>query len=297
MAAAVCHAGLCDPSDLGGGFPTADADLRVWVSRDAGRTWTDRGQVLPGSSIVEVADGDVLILEASAWLDWGGMSEEEWARTLTRLAPPGPDDPEEWAYRFRWLGSGETFALPAAGTEEPSPRWYRYWGWRDGRPVLARGSRGFDAHALAPRAAVPELPAPTLDGLRWKIAGIRPDGLPVWDAMAEGEYRLAITDESGKVRGLYGSAALGELPVSLAFGEGPVDAEGAFATNDLFILGFVTESPLPSATVVLLDLASLTFHAVPDLVYPAGGDADGDGRNDGYYQFFAARPHPVNESR
>ena len=115
--------------------------------------------------------------------------------------------------------------------------------------------------------------------------------------MAGGEYRLAITDEAGAVRGVYGSAALGELPVSLAFGEGPVDAEGAFATNDLFILGFVTDAPLPSADIVLLDLASLTFHAVPDLVYPAGGDADDDGWNDGYYQFLVARPHPADESR
>lgn len=296
MAAAICHAGRCDPSDptVGGGFPTADADLRVWVSRDAGRTWTDLGGVLPGSSIVEVTDGDILILEESAWLDWGGMSEEEWARTLARLAPPEPDEPEEWAYRFRWLRSGETFALPAAGTPETGRRWYRYWGWRDGRPVLARG---FGAHALAPRATVPELPAPTLDGLRWEIAGIRPDGLPAWNAMAEGEYRLAITDESGNVRGVYGSAALGELPVSRALGGQPVNAEGAFATNDLFVLGFVTDSPLPSAGVVLLDFASLSFHPVPDLAYPVGGDADGDGRNDGYYQFIAARPHPADEPR
>ena len=298
MAVAVCHAGLCDPFDpvVGGGFPTIDADLRVWVSRDAGRTWTDRGPVLPGSSIVEVTDDDVLILEESAWLDWGGMSEEEWARTLTRLAPPGPDDPEEWAYRFRWLRSGETFALPAAGTEETSPPWYRYWGWRDGRPALARG---FSARALALWTAVPELPAPTLDGLRWEIAGVRPDGLPAWEAMAEGEYRLAITDESGNVRGAYGSAALGELPVSMGLGGRPVDAEGAFATNDLFILGFVTDSSANDsfANIVLLDLASLTFHPVPDLVYPAGGDADGDGRKDGYYQFFAARPHPADEPR
>ena len=116
-----------------------------------------------------------------------------------------------------------------------------------------------------------------------------------------GEYRLAITDESGAARGVYGSEALGELPVSMALGGRPVDAERAFATNDLFILGFVTDSPLPSATIVLLDLASLTFHAVPDLVYPAGGDAegdaDGDGRKDGYYQFLAARPHPAAEPR
>ena len=294
MAVAVCHAGLCDPLDplMGGGFPTADADLRVWVSRDAGRTWTDRGPVLPGSSVVEVTDDDVLILEESAWLDWGGMSEEEWARTLTRLAPPGPDDPEEWAYRFRWLRSGETFALPAAGTEETRPPWYRYWGWRDGRPVLARG---FAARALALWAAVPELPAPTLDGLHWESAGVRPDGLPAWDAMAEGEYRLAISDESGNVRDVYGSAALGELPVSMALGGRPVNAGRAFATNDLFILGFATDSGF--AAIVLLDLASLTFHPVPDLVYPAGDDADGDGRNDGYYQFIAARPHPADEPR
>lgn len=293
MAVAVCHAGLCDPLApvMGGGFPTADADLRVWVSRDAGRTWTDRGPVLPGSSVVEVTDDDVLILEESAWLDWGGMSEEEWARTLTRLAPPGPDDPEEWAYRFRWLRSGETFALPAAGTEETRPPWYRYWGWRDGRPVLARV---FGARALL-RAAVPELPAPTLDGLHWESAGVRPDGLPAWDAMAEGEYRLAISDESGNVRSVYGSAALGELPVSMALGGRPVNAGRAFATNDLFILGFATDSGF--ATIVLLDLASLTFHPVPGLVYPAGGDADGDGRNDGYYQFIAARPHPADEPR
>ena len=300
MAAAICHTGPCEAFDpsMGGGFPPVDADLRVWVSRDAGRTWTDHGPVLPGSSIIDVTEDDVLILEESAWLDWGGMSEEEWAEMIAQLAPPGPDGADEWEYRFRWLRSGETFSVPAIeAAASPKRRWYRYWGWVEGRPLLARG---FGPRTLPVwETTVPEVPAPTLDGLVWWLADIRPDGLLAWEAMADGEYRLAITDELGHVRRVYGSAALGELPVSTGRGGHAVYAESAFATNDLFLLGFVTdsfvtESRPPTARVVLIDLATLTFHPVPDLDHPIGVDADGDGLGDDYYELFLARPHPVD---
>ena len=115
MAARICHAGSCEVDPLGGGYPSADADLRLWVTRDEGQTWEDWGQLLPNTWIAEVTDHDVLVQTYNIWhtrADWTGLSDEAWKKMLARLAPLGLDERESWEEHFRWVQSGEVHAPP-----------------------------------------------------------------------------------------------------------------------------------------------------------------------------------------
>lgn len=108
MAVMICHTGSCEGSYHG---PSPDAEQRLWVSRDAGRTWEDMGPALPASYIVEVAAGDVLVWESNFWEErWDSLSVAEWEELLARLAPLAADDLTGWSNRLRWAISGEAYS-------------------------------------------------------------------------------------------------------------------------------------------------------------------------------------------
>ncbi len=108
MAVMICHTGSCEGSYHG---PSPDAEQRLWMSRDAGRTWEDMGPALPASYIVEVAAGDVLVWESNFWAErWDSLSDEEWEELLARLAPLAAGNLEGWSHRLRWAISGEAYS-------------------------------------------------------------------------------------------------------------------------------------------------------------------------------------------
>ena len=68
LAAAVCHAGYCEIEPVDGASgPSADTELRLWVSHNGGGTWEDQGQLLPQTRIIEVTDEDVLVSTSNVW--------------------------------------------------------------------------------------------------------------------------------------------------------------------------------------------------------------------------------------
>ena len=111
LAATVCHAGYCEIEPVGGeSGPTADTELRLWVSHDGGGTWEDQGQLLPQTRIIEVTDDDVLVSTSNVWRareHWNWLTNEEWDAMLARLVPLGLDEREGWRYRYQWVASGE----------------------------------------------------------------------------------------------------------------------------------------------------------------------------------------------
>ncbi len=163
MAASICSAGLCE---LGAGHPSADAAEHVWVSRDAGSTWSKAGEVLPGAWILEVTETDVLVRE---WNLWGrretleSLTDAEWGEMRARLSHLVSDEPEGWESRYRWLVSGETNATPL---REPQP--------------------------------------PDLGRVRWSHLGYGPGGAVAWVAEAHGDHLLAVVDADGAVGAVFG---------------------------------------------------------------------------------------------
>ena len=163
LAAAVCHAGRCEVETVGRGwFASPDAELRLWVTRDGGRAWEDRGELLPQTRIVRVTDDDVLLRTANIWGNrnsemWAGLPDRAWDDMLARLAPLGLDARTGWNQRSYWAASRE-------------------------------------AHVPPPEPARPKGP------VDWWRVGARPDGAIVWGGATRGEYLLAIADADGMVR-------------------------------------------------------------------------------------------------
>ena len=126
VAAMVCHVGRCSWVIE---WESPDAVQHLWVSRDAGRTWEDLGQVLPGSLVGAVTEADVVVVEWNLWesREWWNVSDEEWSEMLERLAPLGLDEVEGWESRNRWAVSGEAYTQ----AEPTRPRLARVF-WRRG---------------------------------------------------------------------------------------------------------------------------------------------------------------------
>ena len=167
LAATVCHAGYCEIEPVGGeSGPSADTELRLWVSHNGGGTWEDQGPVLAQTSIIEVTDDDVLVRTRNIWRareHWNWLTNEEWDAMLARLAPLGLDEREGWVQRFRSVASGETYPqLP-----QPTP------------PAVGR--------------------------VDWRHIGERPDGAVSWASYWEYRHLLAIADPDGSPRSVYGA--------------------------------------------------------------------------------------------
>lgn len=164
LAATICHAALCDVEPFEGeAGPSADTELRLWVSRDGGAAWQDWGQLLPQTSIIEVTDADVLVATLNIWQTregWNWLVEEEWEAMLARFEPLGLEEREGWVQKRQWVASGKeaTGAAVRSSTEE-------------GPLVLAiptqDGSTGHVVHA------VDQPGGPAIVGNRW----FRPIGL------------------------------------------------------------------------------------------------------------------------
>ena len=167
LAVAICHVGYCEVEPVGGAWlPSADAELRLWVSHDGGRTWEDWGELLPQTRIAEVTDDDVLVRTYNIWQtreDWDELTDEEWEQMLERLATLGLDEREGWRYRLRWVRSGETYSpLP-----EPMP--------------------------------------PSVGAVNWNRTDMRLDGVVAWAAGTRGGYVIALANADGSVRRAYAS--------------------------------------------------------------------------------------------
>ena len=167
LAVAICHVGYCEVNPVDGAWlPSADAELRLWVSHDGGRTWEDRGELLPETRIAEVTDDDVLVWTYNIWQtreDWGELTDEEWEQMLERLATLGLDEREGWRYRLRWVRSGEAYSpLP-----EPMP--------------------------------------PSVGAVNWNRTDMRLDGVVAWAAGTRGGYVIALANADGSVRRAYAS--------------------------------------------------------------------------------------------
>ena len=168
LAVAICHVGYCEVEPVGGAWlPSADAELRLRVSHDGGRTWKDRGELLPETRIAEVTDDDVLVWTYNIWQtreDWDQLTDEEWEQMLERLATLGLDEREGWRYRLRWVRSGEGYS------PLPEPMHPQHW----------NGELGALRHP--------------------------PGRCRCVVAEAAGGYRIALVDADGSVRGAYASA-------------------------------------------------------------------------------------------
>ena len=167
LAVAICHVGYCEVEPVDGDWlPSADAELRLWVSHDGGRTWEDWGELLPQTRIAEVTDDDVLVRTYNIWQtreDWDELTDEEWEQMLERLATLGLDEREGWRYRLRWVRSGEAYSpLP-----EPMP--------------------------------------PSVRAVNWERADMRLDGVIAWAGGTPGDYLIALANADGSVRRAYAS--------------------------------------------------------------------------------------------
>lgn len=132
MAVSVCAVGYCG---LGDGWPSEDAVQRLWTSDDGGDTWTNAGEVTPGSKLLRVTADDVALAL--------------WERTA-------PDQ-----HLVRWFVSGKELAAPAApaGVADHHRRGV-FAGWsEDDRPVWRFG----DVHLAAGGDRVPA-PVPPRTG-------------------------------------------------------------------------------------------------------------------------------------
>ena len=132
MAVSVCAAGYCG---LGDGWPSEDAVQRLWTSDDGGGTWTNAGEVTPGSKLLRVTADDVALAL--------------WERTA-------PDQ-----HLVRWFTSGRSWRAPAApaGVADHHRRGV-FAGWsEDDRPVWRFG----DVHLAAGGDRVPA-PVPPRTG-------------------------------------------------------------------------------------------------------------------------------------
>ena len=248
MAVAVCHA-FCAGSTV----PRSPPDVRVWRSRDGGKSWEDAGAVLPPLWIEEVTVDDVLVREWNrSEYEWDrlGRRGEEWT---ARLASLGVTPSTSWKYRLRWLGSGEEFT----GEEDP----IAYRGWRGGQPDL-----------MSP---------PALGGLEWRVGDSRPDGAVVWDGRHGDVWLLAVVDTEGALQGVYGLPSSGQRRMSfvaenliLRGVDRPSLEDGDF------------EEP-PATEVELLDLATLRVHPVEGLSLPMD---EGPASVGPIYHFLFARP-------
>ena len=168
LAATVCHAGYCEIEPVGGASgPSADTELRLWVSHDGGGTWEDQDQLLPQTRIIEVTDDDVLVSTSNVWRareHWTWLTDEEWEAMLARLAPLGlADELEGWAERTRWVAAGEAYSRPPA-------------------PV-----------------------APRLGDLNWWRLRDQPATAVMWAATAQDNYLLVIADREGSIERVYGA--------------------------------------------------------------------------------------------
>ena len=254
----VCRRGHYCGGEYAQYFPTPDAEQDLWISEDAGRTWKLLGPVLPGSVIVDMRDGDVLVEEQNYWSErhrrWSELSDEAWEAVLARLGGLGLlDNPEGWEKRSRWIVSGKE---PPPGSE-PRP--------------------------------------PMLGGLAWMRVGAMPDGAIMWAAEAREEHLLAITDERGGVRRVYGAE-------EWRWGPDPIGDPRripAAATDHLLVRPSWTSRPLASghqrieATVELIDLATATIREVEGLTLPGAVGPSPDPARTEYYHFWAARPAPA----
>ena len=258
----VCRRGHYCGGEYAQYFPTPEAEQDLWISEDAGRTWKVLGPVLPGSVIVDMRDGDVLVEEQNYWSErhrqWSELSDEAWEAVLARLGGLGLlDNPEGWEKRARWIVSGKE--VPPGS--EPRP--------------------------------------PRLGGLAWMRVGAMPDGAIMWAAEAREEHLLAITDERGGVRRVYGAE-------EWRWGPDPIGDPSripAAATDDLLVRPSWTSRPLASGhqriegTAELIDLATATIREVEGLTLPGAVGPSPDPARNEYYHFWAARPAPVQPYR
>ena len=166
LAVTLCHVGRCQVEPVGGVYPTLDWELRLWVSDDSGRTWEDRGLLLPETVIGDVTDSDVLL---RTWNFWRyadrKYTDAELERMRGLLEPLGLDALEGREHWLRWVVSGDE---PAPVTPEATPVGL---GWVD-----------------------------------WRRLAPLPSGSIAWSAVAEGVYLLAITSAEGAVEKMFGSA-------------------------------------------------------------------------------------------
>ncbi|MYD27349.1 MAG: hypothetical protein F4X03_00290 [Dehalococcoidia bacterium] len=253
MAAAVCSAGLCE---LGVGHPSADAVEHVWVSHNAGSTWSNAGEVLPGAWILEVTETDVLVQEWNLWgrrETLGSLTDSEWEEMWARLSHLVPGGREGWESRTRWIVSGEADVPPTA----PSP--------------------------------------PALGNVSWRPADRCSNGALPWTAEAQGDRLLALVDEEGAVRRVYGTS---EPLWASAPGGTTIRETPSCAVREVLVqeIRSYDAGMQYTAGVALFDLESGSVHEVEGLSLPEGFDPEADGSQEEYYHFWTARPAPVIES-
>ncbi len=166
LAVTLCHVGRCQVGSIEGVYPTPDWELRLWVSDDSGRTWEDRGLLLPETVILDVTDDDVLL---RTWNFWRYADQKYTDDALEHmrglLEPLGLDALEGQEHWLRWVVSGE----------EHTP-------------------------------VVPEATPVGLGGVDWRRLAPLPSGSVAWSAVAEGVYLLAIASAEGTVEKVFGSA-------------------------------------------------------------------------------------------
>ena len=255
----VCRRGHSCGGEYAEYHPDPDAEQDLWLSRDSGRTWRLLGAMLPGSVIVDVSNGDVLVEEQNRWTKrhrrQSDLSDEAWDAVLARLASLGLlDSTEGWETRIRWIVSREEPPPPGS---DPGP--------------------------------------PALGGLGWTRVGAMPDGAIMWAAEAQKEHLLAIADEHGSVRRVYGTD-------EWRWGPDPTGDPRRIpvaATDDVLVLPSLTSRLLASghqrreASAELIDLATATIHEVEGLTLPWPAGTGQDASQQEHYIFWAARPAPA----
>ena len=172
MAALACVAGYCGQGDA---WPSEDAVQRLWTSDDGGGTWTNAGEVTPGSKLLRVTADDVVLVE------WTAPDRElvRWFRSGKELAAPAaPAGVADYLRRSVFAGWSEDdrpvwrfgdVHLAAGGDRVPAPDRTREFAARaitaaQGAPLIVSSADGIVLIDLATRRYHPLAGLPVASG-------------------------------------------------------------------------------------------------------------------------------------
>jgi hypothetical protein len=165
LAALECLRGSC----VGYDGPSEDALLALWVSRDAGQTWEEWGEVPPDVRIEVVSSNDVALWHGH-WEDRGTW----WFRSGKEVAPPEGHDVD---FIARWTLDDEGAVSPL---------------WRlgsDRTSYVTASGQSLSAPSVGSNAG--GWPMPLSDGVLW--SRVEEDGASLF----------VVTDRTGAVRDAY----------------------------------------------------------------------------------------------
>ena len=221
LAALECSRGTC----AGYSGPSEDALLELWVSRDAGGTWEQWGEVPQWVWIETVTEEDIALEQ---WPDGDGP-RVWWFRSGKEVAPP---EGHEVEYIAGWFRDAEGAASPLWKLRGNAPSYVTAAGQALSAPAVGGGA----------------------DDWEWSVPIILPDGVLWSRAGRKGADNLfVVTDWAGAVRGAYASHDA-QQPLGIA----------AHLEGQRFVGEVGVWTCDPSRHTVLVDFETHTVHPLPE---------------------------------